>query len=205
MIISFHHNFIYLRPKKTGGSTIVEILRPNLRKGDISRGKDVAEHPDVQGRTHLTAEEIRKVVPPEFWDRAFKFASERHPYEKAVSLAYFQLGKQQQRRQKSEERAIARFGGVLERVVSKGTYRGFPYYSIDGNVVADTFVRQESLEADLRRIASTLGLSLPEDLPRKKAMYRLDRRPAREILSEEQKRTIFEKCREEFELLGYER
>src|SRR6185503_7993557 len=140
MIISFRHNFIYFRPKKTGGTTIMKVLRPNLGEGDISRGKDVPNHPEAHARTHLMAAEIRKVVPPEFWERAFKFASERHPYEKAVSLAYFQLGKQQERRQKDQEHAIKRFRHVLERVVNEGEYRGFQYYSIDGQVVADAFV-----------------------------------------------------------------
>ena len=35
MIISFRHNFIYFRPKKTGGTTIMEMLRPNLGEGDF--------------------------------------------------------------------------------------------------------------------------------------------------------------------------
>jgi hypothetical protein len=204
MIISFRHNFIYFRPKKTGGTTIMEMLRPNLGEGDISRGRDVPNHPEVHGRTHLTAAEIRKVVPAEFWERAFKFASERHPYEKVVSLAYFQLGKQQQWRQKDQEHAIKRFGHVLERVVNAGEYRGFQYYSIDGQVVADAFIRLESLKADFEQIANRLGVSVPEELPHAKAMYRLDGRSARDILSEEQKRTVFKQCQEEFKLLGYE-
>jgi hypothetical protein len=204
MIISFRHNFIYFRPKKTGGTTIMEMLRPNLGEGDISRGRDVPNHPEVHGRTHLTAAEIRKVVPAEFWERAFKFASERHPYEKVVSLAYFQLGKQQQWRQKDQEHAIKRFGHVLERVVNAGEYRGFQYYSIEGQVVADAFIRLESLKADFEQIANRLGVSVPEELPHAKAMYRLDGRPARDILSEEQKHTVFKQCQEEFKLLGYE-
>lgn len=205
MIISFRHNFIYFRPKKTASSTIVEVLRPCLGDGDISRGKDIPEHPEVHGRTHLTAAEIKQVVPTEFWDRAFKFASERHPYEKAVSLAYFQLGKQQQRRQKTPDRAVSRFGRVLERVVREGEYRGFQYYSIDGHVVADAFIRLEYLETDLRRVADRVGITAPPELPRRKAVYRLDARPAREILSEEQRHLIFTWCREEFELFDYER
>jgi hypothetical protein len=205
MIISFSHNFIYFRPKKTGSSTIVEVLRPNLGDGDISRGKDIPDHPEVHGRTHLTAEEIKKIVPAEFWDGAFKFASERHPYEKAVSLAYFQLGKQQRRRQKDQERAAIRFARVLERVVNEGEYQGYQYYTIDGLVVADAFIRLESFRADFALIAKQLGVAVPQELPRRKADYRLDNRPAREVLSGEQKRTVFEKCREEFELLGYER
>jgi hypothetical protein len=48
-----------------------------------------------------------------------------------------------------------------------------------------------------------LGIETPKELPRKKASYKLDDRPAAEILSDEQKSIVRDTCREEFELLGY--
>jgi len=38
-----------------------------------------------------------------------------------------------------------------------------------------------------------------------KTRTRADHRPAREILNDEQKQIIFERCEKEFEILGYER
>ena len=49
-----------------------------------------------------------------------------------------------------------------------------------------------------------IGIAVPAELPRKKGSIRLDPRPAREILSDEQKETIYHRCKQEFELLGYE-
>ena len=46
---------------------------------------------------------------------------------------------------------------------------------------------------------------MPAELPVMKAKTRVDRRPAREILTREQKDRVYENCREEFEILGYER
>ncbi|MFL5236024.1 MAG: hypothetical protein ACJ8EL_00170 [Rhizomicrobium sp.] len=203
MIISYAHNFIYFRPKKTGSSTIVDVLRPSLGENDISR---VRSRGDSEGlnRLHMKAEDVKNLVPPEFWRRSYKFASERHPYEKAVSLAFFRLAKQQQRRSKNDEAPMEDFLALLGRVVDGGEYRGFKYYTIGGTPVVDEFIRHESLERDLRHVAARLGLAVPDELPRSKGSFRLDPRPAREILSEEQRNTIFQKCLREFELLGYE-
>jgi hypothetical protein len=45
---------------------------------------------------------------------------------------------------------------------------------------------------------------VPAELPRLKSKSRVDSRPAKEILTEEQKQIVFERCRQEFEILGYE-
>jgi hypothetical protein len=205
VIISYAHNFIYFRPKKTGSSTIVDVLRPSLGENDISRARSLGEREtEVPRALHMKAAEVKAVVPSDFWDRAFKFASERHPYEKVVSLAFFRLGKQQERRQKTHERSLQRLPAMLDRVVSTDEYQGFEYYSIGGKPVADEFIRHETLEPDLRRVAARVGISVPAELPHNKGTFRLDPRPAREILSKEQRDTIFKKCLREFELLGYE-
>src|SRR3954471_5132862 len=38
---------------------------------------------------HMRASSVKQWVPADFWDRALKFTSERHPYEKAMSMAHF--------------------------------------------------------------------------------------------------------------------
>lgn len=206
MIVSYKHNYIYFRPKKTGSSTIAEVLRDSLGEGDISDSTSIPGDIEVDRRSlHLKAVEVQSIVTPEFWQRAYKFASERHPYEKAVSLAFFRLGKQQARRGKDAEYSSRRLPSLLQRVVEGGEYKGFDYYSVDGKPVVDEFIRHETLEADLRRIAGRLDIPVPEHLPRTKASFRLDPRPAGDILSEAQKQIIGDVCREEFELLGYSR
>jgi len=199
MIISYKYNFIYFRPKKTGSSTIATVLRANLGNDDVDH-KDPASG-EGKEHAHTEAKEIRKMVSDDFWNRAFKFTSERHPYEKAVSLTYYRIGK----RGKSFRAETRPFEEMLDRVVAGNGYCGFRYYSIDGEPVVDDFIRQESLLTDLKRIGDKLGLSIPDELPRRKGKFREDQRPAREILSSAQKDIIFEKCKPEFDLLGYER
>jgi hypothetical protein len=141
------------------------------------------------------------MVPRKFWKSAFKFTSERHPYEKAVSLAYYRMGK----RGKPRRAETSSFEELLDKIVAGEGYCGYRYYSINGRPVVDDFIRQENLLADLKRIGDKLGLSIPEELPRRKGQFREDQRPAREILTPAQKDIIYEKCKVEFDLLGYER
>src|SRR5690242_11357348 len=104
MIISFLHQFIYIRTRKTASSTIEEVLRRSLAPGDvyvrnnalrtvrsrIAAAPSLAHSASVY--THMKAAEIAMIVPRRVWRRFYKFTSERHPYEKAVSLAWFNFG-----------------------------------------------------------------------------------------------------------------
>ena len=64
VIISYAHNFIYFRPKKTGSSTIVDVLRPSLGENDISRARSLGEREtEVPRALHMKAAEVKAVVP----------------------------------------------------------------------------------------------------------------------------------------------
>jgi hypothetical protein len=138
---------------------------------------------------HVPACEIRE-----------RFTSERHPYERAISLAYFRFGSRLER-----GRPSGSFPELLDETVKKGNCAGAVYDTIDGQVIVDDFIRYESLGADLQRISQRIGVVIPDELPKAKTTYRQDQRPARDILTTAQKETVYSFCRTEFELLGYER
>ena len=211
MIISLKYNYIYIRPRKTGSSTIAAVLQESIGPDDLIIREELrvlapivkpgVVIPEKEGLvTHIKISDIRDMIRDDIWERLYKFTSERHPYEKAVSYAYFKR-RNRDRRYKSK-RTFPKF---LDRIIRGGMYASFPQYSIDGRSVADDYVRLESLETDLRRVTQRLGIPMPQELPRKRATERDDNRPAREILSAEQRDIVFEHCRPEFELLGYER
>ncbi len=237
VIASFLHKYIFIKTKKTAGSSIEAALAPSCGRDDIvtalaplseelKRGngqilaKNFMPNPELDAeyrdaverrdrprirelieqrrfKQHMPASEIRAELPPEFWRSAFKFTVERHPYEKAVSLAYFKARK----RMDNAEESIDSF---IDQIVQKRGYVNFPLYSINGEVVVDEIIRTENLEVDLRRVGAQLGIPIPEQLARVKGSIRSDRRPAREILTEEQKRVVREHCHREFELFGWE-
>lgn len=195
-------------PRKTGSSTIEAVLQESLGSDDLFVREDlrvlspivkpgVVIPENTRLVTHVMISDIRDMIRDDIWDRLYKFTSERHPYEKAVSYAHFK-----NRGARSEYRDFDKF---LNKIVKAGKYASFPYYSIDGRSVVDDYIRLESFETDMRRVGQRLGIPVPDELPRKRVTERDDKRPAREILSAKQRDIVFEHCRPEFELLGYER
>ena len=145
---------------------------------------------------HMRIAAVRDWVSPALWTSAFKFATERHPYEKAVSLAFARYNAERD----------GEFAAHLERTVKQdfGIYRSFRLYMIEGKPVMDAFLRHDRLEEDLAHLRRRL--SLPHfDLPRARSGKRTESRPAHEILSQDQKNFIYAKCGMEFDLFGWPR
>ena len=147
---------------------------------------------------HMRVSKVKSWVPEEFWKSAYKFTTERHPYEKALSLAHFRYkGEDFVKRVSFEE--------FLNRIIKEEyrVYRGFSVYSIDGTSVMDSFLLQDTLATDIAKLRKTLNL--PDfELPRARSQ-RTDRRPAREVLTDEQKEFIYRRCKSEFDLFGWEK
>lgn len=234
MIASYLHNFIFIKTKKTAGTTIEMTLGPLCGPDDIitplggneeelrGNGQPVCRNympnPRQEQRiarlmmkagreardkkqkllekaiyySHMSAEAAKQHLAPDFWERAHKFTVERHPYERVVSKAYFKYKDNKP------------FDQYLDDVVRQGAYASHQHYMIGGAVAVDEIIRQENLHDDLKRLGAKLGLAIPDELPRGKGNHRTDRRPAREILTEEQKAIVREFCKTEFDLLGYE-
>jgi hypothetical protein len=173
-----------------------ERFRAAIETGHSTAIREVAlENRRTGGCTgHMNANEVKRWVEPEFWERAVKISSERHPYEKAVSFAHFGF------RGDSDEE----FREHLEKVVRTGAYRGWRTYAIDGESVVDEWVMQGSIASDVDRIAKRLGLPTPLEIPRARSGER-DRTPAHEVLTDEQKRVVQKRCAREFDLFGWER
>jgi hypothetical protein len=239
MIASFSRRFIFIKTRKTAGTSIEIALTPFCGPDDIlspitlederlrliggkvaarnyvadadiaaafskavlSEDEEAFKRAKRRSRAaggfynHMPASEIKAKLPAAFWDSAFKFTVERHPYEKVVSRAFFHRGDLSS----SEE-----IRDLIDRYAKRNSNEDIGLYSIDGEIIVDDILRQENLIDDLKRTAGKLGFEIPEALPRAKSKYRSDRRPAREILTDEQKQRIYERHRRTFELLNYE-
>jgi Sulfotransferase family len=221
MLLSFEHNFVYVKTRKTASTSIEMLLSQfmtsaydivttidtgddlvRLRDGVRARNHDVrGSVPDrrivfrVQFWNHMSARQIKVRLEPELWDKVYKITSERHPYEKAVSSAYQRYANQGER---------GSFAACLDEVVARGRYRNFDLYTIGDRPVPDFIIRFESLQADMQQLLRQLSLPTDVPLPSAKSTHRKDRRLASEILSESQKARIRRCCAEEFKLFGYE-
>ncbi len=239
VIASFAHQFIFLKTRKTAGTSVEIALASSCGDDDIitpigladellrSRGGVVAARnfvadTNIDGAyrqsvldrdaglhrriteavrehgyyNHMPAAEVALKLPKDFWESALKFSIVRHPYERAVSAAYFRLH--------LRGLPLASLPDVLTMVCGEPRLDNSPIYSIGSGIIADDMIRYETLEDDLRRICAKLSVAIPDKLPRAKSAMRIDRRPAQEILTDAQKERVFQTCRQAFADFGYE-
>lgn len=254
MIISFAHNFIFMKTRKVAGTSVEIALSHHLGTDDIATpitpederlrlefgqgpqnylasaskadeqafieqvrtaakpqpARDYYRALDVPMiyRNHMPARELMALLDPEFWQRSYKFSIERHPYEKAVSFAWFFRSIVSNKADGTIHRLEDRLGDLsqtIDFVLKRRLIRNYDIYAVGQQAVADNVVRYEYLEEDLRAVEEEIGLPIVSHLPRTKAHSRKDRTPASEVLSLQQKAAIQALCEEEFEMFDYEK
>jgi hypothetical protein len=145
---------------------------------------------------HMAARQIRRSLPSAVWRSYFKFCVDRNPWDKVVSL-YFWQHRTEPRPSLSDYIA----SGDIEIAVRRG---GFDLYAIDGEIVVDRVCRYEQLERELAIVAERLRLPEIPRLPRAKANTRTDRRPYRELLTASDRAAIARVFVKEIACLQYE-
>jgi hypothetical protein len=202
-----------VKTRKVGGTSLEivlsswcsgrDICTPIPREDEAIRARFGGRRRNFRARVgrpefynHIHATDVRAALPG-LWSRAFKFSVDRHPYEKVVSRAWWNIG----RRGGSPEQELE---AEIEEAIATGNYLNYPIYCDGSQVIVDEVWRYEEMWDRLAALAERLGQALPEAPPRAKSGHRRDLRPAREILSPKQRRRIAEDARIEFELLGYE-
>ena len=111
MIVSHKYKFIFIKTKKTAGTSLEILLSKFCGDSDIitpiseedeaireQRGYKTAQNYKVElesGETvelysHASAELIKKAVGEEIWASYYKFCFERNPWEKIISFYYWE-------------------------------------------------------------------------------------------------------------------
>jgi hypothetical protein len=161
-------------------------FRKLIRKGNPKLLKAMLRETVLQRLgAHATPFKIRERVN-EFWGQAFRFTVERHPYEKAISLA-----------------AMTR-AGIMSTVYADHRYVGYPWYLNESKqLIVHKVMRHDRLAEDFAEVTRRLGLPAIA-LPHARKTDR-NRAPAREQLTPAQRGFIYERCAPEFDLFGWER
>lgn len=144
---------------------------------------------------HIPAVDVRDSVGDEIWDKYFTFSMDRHPYDKVISHLYYH----------ARGKDNWDFDKELKRIFRKGYYVSYPVYSEGETPIVDFIVNYEQLDKDLAVLSDRLGFDVAAHYPQTKHQYRTNRKPARELLSDEHKEFIYKQCKLEFETLGFER
>jgi len=111
MIISHKHKFIFIKTRKTAGSSIERYLFNYLDDDDICTGSTIEGTPSLNTNIkdgHVSWTIISSLYPYEF-KNYFKFAVERNPWDKVVSYYFYSCNKSPKRIKNGFESFVNKF------------------------------------------------------------------------------------------------
>ena len=218
MIVSHRWRFIFIKTTKTASTSVELALSGHLGPDDAMGA--IQEHP---GQNHFASlrdyspKDLAKLVIrrrrkawlmnhspgalvrdrlPAAWNDYFKFAVERNPWDRAISLYYW--------KNRTEKRPGSLHDFLVKDFEALNHLKrtGWGLYTIDGKVAVDRILRYESLDSEFALVCETLGLPL-STLPRAKGTLRTDRRDYREVMCHEAQTRVASVFADEIALMGY--
>ncbi len=210
MLISEQHNFLFVHIPKNAGTSIRRALRPHsLRCQKQYPVKLLTKlYLDFDWhwhhfRYHTSMAEAEKQIPAEIFDRLFKFAVVRNPWDKLVSSYHF---KQQRKGHEMTKRKVKKmeFSEFL-RFAHKGRQKRPLAYSQlrrillrNGNPGTDMILRFEPLNEDWEILTTRIGVKA--ELPQANKTRRGD---YREFYSDSDAAFVAEHWRDDIEAFSY--
>lgn len=219
MIISHRHRFVYVKTRKTASTSIEIALSKfcgpdDVITGIVARDEQVRQSLGYRGPQNVTAVSrhgeaitldnhspavLARDLLGDSWRDYVTFTVERNPFDRVISQYYWELPLWERRGAKAP--SISEFlRDRSERVLSN-----WPLYADRQAVIIDHVGRYESLEDDLRMISERIGLPGTIDVSqiRTKSGWRKDRRPYRDVLTDEDRQLIERICHRELAEFGY--
>lgn len=178
MIVSHAHRFVFLKTRKTAGTSVEialstvcgpdDVITPvteadeRLRAEHGGRPPQHYESPPLTRKAfnHMPASMTRQLVGREAWDDYYTFSIERNPWDAVVSLFHWR------HRDDPSPPPFADF--VREPVVAELATKNFRGYRINGEIAVDRVLRYESLAEGFAEVWLHLRLPGEPRLPRAK-------------------------------------
>lgn len=210
MIVSHEHKFIFVKTRKTAGTSLEVFLEPLCGEQDVvtpvspayQDSETVAHRPrNNEGfRNHAPAGMIRAQVGEDVWNNYFKFSVERKPWDKMVSMYWWR---------KFQYNIDDDFGSFCRKAIAQpnNVYTcpsDFHFYTIDGELCVDKVIQFETLTDDFSSVCEHLGLGKVDALPRAKSKIRKEKRHYFEYYDDELRDLVADRFRNEIALFGYE-
>ena len=172
MIASHAHRFVFIKTRKTAGTSIEIALSRHCGPQDVVTRISPADEglrsaaggvgpqnndTDPSSYAHMGARRVIDVIGRETWDDYFTFAVERNPFDVVASSYRYSA------RKPTFTKTFAEFvrSPRLERLALNERL-----YRLRGQVVVDRVYRYEELSSAMAEVSSRLGLAL--DLPHAK-------------------------------------
>ena len=96
MIISHKHKFIFIRPRKTAGTTMQNVLSQICGDDDIvtsgyNDGNKNIDQSCWDGHPHPHLWDVKQLVGEDIWREYFKFTFVRNPFDITVSRFFWNI------------------------------------------------------------------------------------------------------------------
>jgi hypothetical protein len=221
VLLSHRHRFIFVKTRKTGGSSVQAYLGQYCGPDDVLPPLEGYESRNYQGYSnpildfvqgghgkiseiwqnlirrqryfnHMEAFKIRNRVGRRIWDGYFKFCFERNPWEKVVSRYWWKF---------RDEDDPPPFKDYVFGDYDLGS--DWSRYTFHGRIGVDFIGRYERLEADLAQICRRTGIPFVGPLPRHKSGIRREARHYSEYYDDQSMAKIAAVYRREIEAFGY--
>jgi len=212
VIASHQHRFIFLKTRKTAGTSveialskvcgpddIITEISPEdeaLRKAAGGRGPQNFQSPPQPRKAynHMGAKATRDLVGAQVFDDYFTFAIERNPWDAVVSLYFWKY---------KDRPELPDFETYVQEIWIEQLANNRRLYRIRGRMALDRVLRYENLDAELREVWAHLDLPGTPDLPRAKG----NARPAghyRELYTPASRERVATVFADTIEAFGYE-
>ncbi len=167
VLVSHRHKFIFLKTRKTAGTSIEMYLEPactdeNL---EISEKREMVKSPAgiVGARVinakagewgpHMRAFRVKKELGEDLFDQYLKISSVRNPYDRCLSLFLWR-----KRSLKPNELSPDDFRFAFEFfLLNEQWHNDLQITHIKGSNILNDVIRYESLVSDLQRISALVG------------------------------------------------
>jgi hypothetical protein len=179
VIVSHEHGFVFMKTRKTAGTSVEislsrvcgpdDVITPVtaddevLRRAHGGRGPQLYESPanlERKAFNHMPVSMVRKMLGRNKFESYFSFAVERNPWDAVVSLYHW-------RYRDTEPGSFPEY--VASAAVETFATKNQRIYRIKGEIAVDRVLRYESLDSDLSAVWTELGLPGTPDLPHAKA------------------------------------
>jgi Sulfotransferase family len=214
MIVSHKYRFIFLRTEKTASSSLTLALQSVLEESDmqadmrrpswakfspIHHGALKHHFPQWFGlHTHATASQVRDVLGRNIFDSYYKFAVERNPWDRQVSLYAH--------RQWKKGKPADHFDRDMQSFIYRNTEyvrpNNWSIYAIGRDIVADRVLRYERLTEEIDELFATLGIPSRVDVPRLRS-YTAERPHYSTYYSQRTRDLVANWYAKEIDALGY--
>jgi len=220
MLISYKHKFIFIHNYKVAGSSITKTLEKygtqdptfnkqlqkiiehfKLKNFKITNKviKILKYHKTEKFPGHITAKELKKIIPEKTWNDFFKFGFVRNPWDWHVSLYYYILQYPKHFRHKLIKSMNSLEEYIEWRINNDKKLQKDFFYDDNNNCLVDFIGKFENINNDFQKICNKIGIKAK--LPHTNKSKR--KRNYREYYNEHTKNLIAKHFQEDIKTFNY--